>query len=72
MRRVSRSAVSVEALALRRRGVSVQMVGPNVECATAMGTNFMEREPRHRVLAAGYRQGLELGVSAGSLSLRAV
>jgi hypothetical protein len=25
-----------------------------------MGTNFMAREPRHRVLAAGYRQGLEL------------
>jgi hypothetical protein len=23
-----------------------------------MGTNFMDREPRGRVLAAGYRQGL--------------
>jgi NTE family protein len=72
VRRVSRSAVSLEALVLRRRGVRVQMVGPNVESATAMGTNFMEREPRGRVLAAGYRQGLELGRSAGSLSRRAV
>jgi NTE family protein len=69
MRRVSRSAVSIEALVLRRRGVSVQMVGPNVECAAAMGTNFMEREPRHRVLAAAYRQGLELGRRDGSLEL---
>jgi NTE family protein len=72
MRRVSRSAVSIEALVLRRRGVSVQMVGPDIECAAAMGTNFMEREPRHRVLATGYRQGLELGRSAGSLSRRTV
>jgi hypothetical protein len=71
MRRVSRSAVSLEALALRRRGVAVQMVGPNVESAAAMGTNFMEREPRGRVLAAGYRQGLELGRREGALSWRA-
>jgi hypothetical protein len=26
-----------------------------------MGTNFMDREPRGRVIAAGYRQGLALG-----------
>jgi NTE family protein len=70
VRRVSRSAVSLEALVLRRRGVSVQMVGPNVESAAAMGTNFMEREPRHRVLAAGYRQGLELGRRDGALQRR--
>jgi NTE family protein len=70
MRRVSRSAVSLEALVLRRRGVAVQMVGPNVESAAAMGTNFMEREPRRRVLAAGYRQGLELGRRNGAVQLR--
>jgi hypothetical protein len=29
----------------------------------------MEREPRHRVLAAAYRQGLELGRRDGSLEL---
>jgi hypothetical protein len=28
-----------------------------------MGTNFMDREPRGRVLAAAYRQGLQLGTS---------
>jgi NTE family protein len=61
VRNVARSAVSLEALALRRRGVAVQAVAPNVESAAVMGTNFMDREPRGRVLAAGYRQGLSLG-----------
>jgi NTE family protein len=61
MRQVARSAVSLEALALRRRGAAVQLVAPNLECAEAMGTNFMDREPRSRVLVAGYRQGLRLG-----------
>src|SRR6185437_15559133 len=58
VRGVSRTAVSVEALALRRRGAAVQMLAPSLECAEAMGANFMDREPRGRVLAAGYRQGL--------------
>jgi NTE family protein len=60
IRSVARSAVSVEALVLRRRGAEVQTVAPNLECAAAMGTNFMEREPRSRVLSAAYRQGLAL------------
>ncbi len=58
LRSVARSAVSVEALALRRRGADVRAVAPNAECATAMGTNFMDAEPRVRVLAAAYRQGV--------------
>jgi NTE family protein len=61
MRQIARSAVSVEALALRRRGAAVQLVAPNLDSAEAMGTNFMDREPRTRVLSAGYRQGLQLG-----------
>jgi NTE family protein len=60
IRSVARSAVSLEAMALRRRGANVQLVAPDVASATAMGTNFMDREPRARVLAAGYRQGLRL------------
>ena len=63
IRQVSRSAVSVEALVLRRRGASVKMAAPNVEAAAAMGSNFMDSEPRERVLAAAYRQGLALGAS---------
>jgi NTE family protein len=62
---VARSAVSIEALALRRRGATVQAVAPNAECAAAMGANFMDREPRTRVLAAGYRQGLLVAARNG-------
>jgi len=58
VRGVSRTAVSVEALALRRRGAAVQMLAPSQECAEIMGTDFMNREHRGAVLAAGYRQGL--------------
>src|SRR5205823_891366 len=59
IRGVSRTAVSVEALALRRRGAAVRLLAPSAECAEIMGTNFMDREPRGGVLAAGYRQGLQ-------------
>jgi NTE family protein len=58
IRNVARSAVSIESLALRRRGARVRTIAPNAECAAAMGSNFMDQEPRIRVLAAGYRQGL--------------
>jgi NTE family protein len=64
VRNVARSAVSIEALALRRRGAAVQTIAPSSQAAAAMGMNFMNREPRSRVLAAGYRQGLRLGEAA--------
>jgi NTE family protein len=60
MRNVARSAVSVEALVLRRRGAIVQTIAPNADSAAAMGSNFMDRARRTTVLAAGYRQGLRL------------
>jgi NTE family protein len=60
MRTVSRSAVSVEAMVLRRRGAAVQLVAPSAECAAVMGQNYMDPEPRDRVIAAAYRQGLRL------------
>jgi NTE family protein len=65
VRNVARSALSLEALALGRRGAAVQTVAPSTEAAGAMGMNFMNREPRTRVLAAGYRQGLRLGKGDG-------
>jgi NTE family protein len=64
MRNVARSAVSIESLALRRRGARVRTIAPNAECAAAMGSNFMDQEPRTRVLAAGYRQGLLVAADA--------
>jgi NTE family protein len=60
IRTVARSAMSVEALALRRRGTAVQLIAPNNEAAAAMGTNYMDPEPSDRVISAGYRQGLRL------------
>jgi NTE family protein len=58
VRGVSRTAAALEALVLRRRGATVQMLAPNAECAQVMGTNFMDRRPSGDVLGAGYRQGL--------------
>jgi NTE family protein len=65
MRNVARSAVSIEALALRRRGALVRTFAPNAECAAAMGANFMDQEPRARVLSAAYRQGLMVAADGG-------
>jgi NTE family protein len=61
IRRVSRTAVSLEALAVRRRGALVQWVAPDAHATAAMGSNFMDRAPRARVLAAGYAQGMSVG-----------
>jgi NTE family protein len=63
-RSVARSAVSVEALAVRRRGAVVRTIHPNLEAAGAMGGDFMDPELRRPVLAAGYRQGLTLAATA--------
>ena len=60
-RRLSRSAVALESLVLRRRGAIVESFGPDPGAAVAMGADFMDPEPRERVLAAGYVQGLGIG-----------
>jgi NTE family protein len=60
IRTVARSAMNVEAMALRRRGSDVRLVAPSAECAAVMGTNFMDPEPSDRVMSAAYRQGLRL------------
>lgn len=59
-RDLARSTASLESLALRRRGTAVKLVAPSMESVAAMGSDFMSREPRARVLAAGYRQGVAL------------
>ena len=60
VRNVARTAATVEALALRRRGARVRTIAPNAESAAAMGLDYMDSEPRIRVVAAGYRQGLQV------------
>jgi NTE family protein len=64
LRRVSRTAATDEARALRRRGATVRTFGPNAAAAKEMGLNLMDRSRSGRVLAAGYRQGLEMGTAA--------
>jgi NTE family protein len=63
-RRVSSSAATVEALALRSRGASVTTYAPAPDSAQEMGVNLMDRSKAERVLAAGYRQGLEIAATA--------
>jgi NTE family protein len=60
LRATVRSAAAVEALALRRRGAHVHTIGPSADAAALMAASLMDPGPRDRVLAAGYRQGLEL------------
>ncbi len=67
LRRVSRSAAAVEAMALRRRGASVRTFGPNAASAEKMGLDLMDRRRATRVLDAGYRQGLELAATDDTL-----
>jgi NTE family protein len=62
-RSASRSAMALEAAALRSRGATVTPLGPSHEAADLMGSNLMNPGPRHDVLAAGYRQGLELAAT---------
>jgi NTE family protein len=65
-RRVSRSATAIETLVLRRRGASVRTFAPSAASAAEMGENLMDRGRAHAVLAAGYRQGLQ--IAAGEIA----
>jgi NTE family protein len=62
-RRVARSAVSLESMVLRRRGALVHTIAPDLDSVAAMGADFMDPQPRERVLASGYRQGLRLAAA---------
>jgi NTE family protein len=57
---VSRSAATVEALALERRGVRVRVVAPDAASVEAFGGNLMDPRPRAQVVAAGLAQGRAL------------
>src|SRR5579884_3138538 len=60
LRRIGRSAATVEALAVRSRGAAVRVVGPDAASARAMGENLMDRGPAEEVLSAAYAQGVAL------------
>jgi NTE family protein len=61
LRRLAQAAAAAETVILRRRGAEVRTIGPSAAAARAIGINLMDPGPRERVLAAGYRQGLEVG-----------
>lgn len=62
-RSASRSVMALEAAAVRAQGARVTALGPSRAAATLMGANLMDGGPRNDVLAAGYRQGLELAAA---------
>ncbi len=64
LRAATRVATGVEALALRRRGASVRVVGPDPSCSAIMGADLMRPERGEEVLGAAFRQGQALGASA--------
>jgi NTE family protein len=59
-RAMSRSATTLELVALRRKGATVRVIAPDLASARAMGENLMDRAPRERVFAAGHHQGRAL------------
>src|SRR4051794_8543544 len=61
---VSRSIAAAEALVLKRRGATVQVVNPDRGSADAMGPNLMRRSGRDEVMAAGLAQGRRLAATA--------
>jgi NTE family protein len=65
-RSLSRSATAIEAAALRARRAKVTLVAPDAGSSAAIGTDLMATAPRAGVLAAGYRQGVELARSENS------
>jgi NTE family protein len=52
-----RLATGVEAAAARRRGATVEIVGPDAGAARAMGSDLMDPRRRDEVLQAGFMQG---------------
>jgi NTE family protein len=61
LRAIAGSTAGLETLALRSRGASVRMLGPEHDVARVMGPDLMDTRLRDEVLAGGYAQGLEVG-----------
>src|SRR4051812_14843585 len=60
---LSRSAATVEALALQRRGAVVTTLSPDGDAARAMGGNFMDERRRAATQQAAYAQGVRVASS---------
>ncbi len=60
VRAFSQITAAVETQRLRAKGARVRTIGPDADAVNAIGANLMDPAPRHRVLAAGFRQGRTL------------
>ena len=65
LRHALRAAAAVEEAALRRRGATVQRVGPDAAASAAMGPNLMAGGKAAAALSAGFAQGRALGGAGG-------
>ena len=61
---LSRSAATVEGLALQRRGALVTTLSPDAAATRAMGPDFMDGGRRRATQQAGYAQGLRAVAAA--------
>jgi NTE family protein len=57
----TRTSLTVEELAVRSRGASVQTIVPDRPALRALGENLMDRSRAAQALAEGFRQGLAVG-----------
>jgi NTE family protein len=64
LRHALRAAAAVEEAALRRRGATVQRVGPDAAASRAMGPNLMAGGRAAAALSAGFAQGRLIGAEA--------
>ena len=60
LRAAARSAVAVEAAAVRARGAHVKTIGPDARAAGSFGANLLDPRAAKPALEAGYRQGLAM------------
>jgi NTE family protein len=70
VRGFARSALTLEAMALRGRGAAVASVAPDPASIAAIGPELSDRRPRADVLAAGYLQGESFALQAGRVRAR--
>jgi NTE family protein len=65
LRAGGRVSAALEGQALRHRGARLRSVGPDAGSAAAIDGRLMDPSRSDAALAAGYRQGLTLGLAAG-------
>jgi NTE family protein len=63
---LSRTVATIEATALRRRGVKVTVVSPDADASAAIGERLMRASARGTVIEAGFAQGAAMAYTMPS------